>query len=188
MKYSMRYYTTVAILLLCLMSAMSCSTEKSLAFIEKPIEFVDAETSFCDTTYLDDMKMVRLENNGSQSAINNISRIIEIDDQLYIFDRTLNQITVFDNTGRFVRSINKMGHGKGEYVRLIDVTRNCCVLPNQVRSFIIRQMAIMSGLRNSMTTIQTFVAMNHTSIFIIPLMLMPRLQNSPCHAKASGMA
>lgn len=122
MKYSMRYYTTVAILLLCLMSAMSCSTEKSLAFIEKPIEFVDAETSFCDTTYLDDMKMVRLENNGSQSAINNISRIIEIDDQLYIFDRTLNQITVFDNTGRFVRSINKMGHGKGEYVRLIDVT------------------------------------------------------------------
>ena len=43
MKY--RHYTTVAILLLCLMSAMSCSTEKSLAFIEKPIEFVDAETS-----------------------------------------------------------------------------------------------------------------------------------------------
>ena len=120
MKY--RHYTTVAILLLCLMSAMSCSTEKSLAFIEKPIEFVDAETSFCDTTYLDGMKMVRLENNGSQSAINNISRIIEIDDQLYIFDRMLNRITVFDNTGRFVRSINKMGHGKGEYVRLIDVT------------------------------------------------------------------
>ena len=70
MKY--RHYTTVAILLLCLMSAMSCSTEKSLAFIEKPIEFVDAETSFSDTTYLDGMKIVRLENNGSQSAINNL--------------------------------------------------------------------------------------------------------------------
>lgn len=101
MKY--RHYTTVAILLLCLMSAMLCSTEKSLAFIEKPIEFVDAETSFSDTTYLDDMKMVRLENNGSQSAINNISRIIEIDDQLYIFDRTLNRITVFDKLDTLVK-------------------------------------------------------------------------------------
>ena len=101
MKY--RHYTTVAILLLCLMSAMSCSTEQSLAFIEKPIEFVDAETSFSDTTYLDDMKMVRLENNGSQSAINNISRIIEIDDQLYIFDRTLNRITVFDKLDTLVK-------------------------------------------------------------------------------------
>lgn len=103
MKMKYRHYTTVAILLLCLMSAMSCSTEKSLAFIEKPIEFVDAETSFSDTTYLDDMKMVRLENNGSQSAINNISRIIEIDDQLYIFDRTLNRITVFDKLDTLVK-------------------------------------------------------------------------------------
>ena len=51
-----------------------------------------------------------------------ITKIIEIDNQLYIFDRTLNQITVFDKAGRFIRTINHMGHGKGEYIHLMDVT------------------------------------------------------------------
>ena len=71
--------------------------------------------------------------------LNNISKIIEIDNQLYIYDKLLNQITVFDNTGRFIRAINNMGHGKGEYVRLIDVTYDrtskellCLVEPSSI--------------------------------------------------------
>lgn len=76
-----------------IMCAISCSTEKSLVWVEKPVEFVNAETSLCDTTFLNNMRMVRLENKGSQSAINNTSKIIEIDDLLYIYDRILNQIT-----------------------------------------------------------------------------------------------
>lgn len=118
MKYNIKF----SLMLFFLLSVISCSTERSLVWTEKPIEFMDAETSFCDTTFLCNMRMVRLENKGSQSAINNISKIFEIDDKLYIFDRTLNQITIFDKSGRFVRSINHRGHGKGEYVRLVDVT------------------------------------------------------------------
>lgn len=118
----MKKNITISIVIFCVVSAMSCVTEKNLAWVEKPIEFVAAETSFCDTTFLSNMRLVRLENSGTQGVVNQISKIIEIDDRLYIFDRILNQITVFDNDGRFVRTINHMGHGNGEYIRLTDVT------------------------------------------------------------------
>lgn len=118
----MRYHKIISFILSVVTYMSSCSTEKNLVWKERDIEFLDAETSFHDTTYLKNMKMVRLENKGSQSIINNITKIIEIDNKLYIFDRTLNQITVFDNTGRFIRTINHMGHGKGEYIHLLDVT------------------------------------------------------------------
>lgn len=121
----MKKYITISVMLFSFISAISCSTEKSLTWVEKPIEFVADETSFCDTTFLSNMKMVQLENKGIQSVVNHISKIIEIDDQLYIYDKMLNQITIFDNDGRFVRAINHMGHGRGEYLRLVDVTYDC---------------------------------------------------------------
>lgn len=135
----MRYHTIISFILSVVIYMTSCSTEKNIAWKERNIEFLAAETSFPDTTYLKNMKMVQLENKGSQSIINNITKIIEIDNQLYIFDRTLNQITVFDKAGRFIRTINHMGHGKGEYIHLIDVTYDkkggellCLADPNSI--------------------------------------------------------
>ncbi len=135
----MKKNITISFVIFCVVSAMSCVTEKNLAWVEKPIEFVAAETSFCDTTFLSNMRLVRLENSGTQGVVNQISKIIEIDDRLYIFDRILNQITVFDNDGRFVRTINHMGHGNGEYIRLTDVTYDrtkrellCLVEPSSI--------------------------------------------------------
>lgn len=118
----MRYNKLVSIIMLGVMFITSCSTEKNIVWAERNLEFTDAETSFPDTTYLKNMRVVRLENKGSKSIINNIAKIIEINNHLYIFDRTLGQITVFDNNGRFVRTINHMGRGKGEYIHLLDVT------------------------------------------------------------------
>lgn len=135
----MKSYITIPFVLFCIVSAISCSTEKSLTWVEKPIEFISSETSFSDTTYLCNMKMVQLEYKGIQSAVSHISKIIEIDGQLYIFDQMLGQITVFDNDGRFIKAINHMGRGKGEYIHLIDVTYDstnkellCLADPNSI--------------------------------------------------------
>ena len=118
----MKSYISILIVLFFIVSVISCSTEKNVTWEVKPIEFVASETSFNDTTFLSNMKMIRLENKGSQSVVNHISKIFEIDNLLCIFDKALNQITVFDSDGQFVKAINRTGHGRGEYLRLIDVT------------------------------------------------------------------
>lgn len=100
----------------------SCKSEIILVPESVSITLSGGESSLTDSLFLSNRQEVHLETNG-KSIINNISKIIEIDDSLlYVFDKSLNQIVVFNYSGKFIQLINHTGHGHGEYVHLLDVT------------------------------------------------------------------
>lgn len=133
----------VTTLTVCLISFASCTTDKNVVYEQRPIEFSDAEKSFADTTYFDNMKVIKLEAN-KKSVISNMSKVFEIEGKLYVFDRILDQIIIFDKNGKHQETINRKGHGKGEYVRLVDVAYDkekkellCLVDPSAIMHYTI---------------------------------------------------
>lgn len=69
---------------------------------------------------ISNIEFIILENN-KDSFVSNINRIYEYDNQLIIFDDTLNKIVVFSGNGDFIRTIGKIGGGPGEYKDLSDI-------------------------------------------------------------------
>ena len=126
-----------------LISLTSCTTDKNVVYEQRPIEFSGAEKSFVDTTYFDNMKVIKLEAN-KKSVIRNMAKVFDIDGKLYVFDSILDQIIIFDRNGKHQGTINRKGHGKGEYVRLVDVAYDkekkellCLVDPSSIMHYTI---------------------------------------------------
>ena len=83
----------------------SCKSEIILVPESVSITLSGGESSLTDSLFLSNRQEVHLETNG-KSIINNISKIIEIDDSLlYVFDKSLNQIVVFNYSGKFFLKI-----------------------------------------------------------------------------------
>ena len=58
---------------------------------------------------------------GSLLSNNEIGLLIDNKD-LFLFDKT--GVLRFDRDGKFINSIGRLGHGKGEYTAVTDVTLN----------------------------------------------------------------
>lgn len=129
-------------LLVCgIVACVSCSSDRTLTYTQRYIEFSDEKNSYRDTTCLKNMRVVPLECN-KQSVIKMVSKVLNVDNNFYIFDRMLNQIVVFDTHGNHIRTINHMGHGKGEYAHLVDVAYDreneeilCLVDPSSIIAY-----------------------------------------------------
>lgn len=102
-------------ILLCLLSCKPTieQTDTSVRIDLKNI----TTPSFYD--YFSQMEVIPLETNDS-SLINDMTKIIHRNNQFYILDRVTKRIVVFDDNGKFLEEINKLGVGPGEYTEIVD--------------------------------------------------------------------
>jgi len=73
--------------------------------------------------FVSDVTVIPLETNN-QTIIGQISKIQIFNNQLYILDELSNSIMIFDKNGKFIKKLNKIGQGPGEYIRLKDFEVN----------------------------------------------------------------
>lgn len=110
----MKNVFTLAILL-CL---LSCKPAVEQTDASARIDLKNITTpSFYD--YFSQMEVIPLETNDS-SLINNMTKIIHRNNHFYILDRETKRIVVFDDNGKFLEEINKLGIGPGEYSEIAD--------------------------------------------------------------------
>lgn len=112
----------IKLLSICSLSIViySCHSRKSLDEVDiiqfsnlKEIESV----TFGDSNYLDSSFLVKLETN-TESLIGNIAQIEVYNNNIYIYDKAVEKILVFDLQGKFKGSISKKGRAPAEYSSL----------------------------------------------------------------------
>ncbi len=116
----MKLYIRILLLGIILLFS-SCKSEEIIAPHIIPIDLSNNKVNCMDSTYFINFKEVRLQS-SKNAVVNQIGKIMEIDNKIYIFDSELNQIVVFDYCGNYIKTINKVGRGPGEYIRITDVT------------------------------------------------------------------
>jgi hypothetical protein len=82
--------------------------------------------------YFSHIELIPLETNDDV-LIGYIEEIIHYQNKFYIFDRQQKRVYVFDDTGKFIFQINKLGRGPGEYTYIRSIflnpfTRNIDIL------------------------------------------------------------
>ncbi|APY12030.1 hypothetical protein BWZ22_12680 [Seonamhaeicola sp. S2-3] len=115
-----KIYFTLNIILLLLFNACSKSEKlENSTTIQVNVEDNYGEGSFEE--YFSSSSIVPLETN-EVSILSGIDRISMQDDKIFILDRKLRGVFIFDNTGKFLNKIQKIGKGPGEYSFLQDFT------------------------------------------------------------------
>ena len=100
---------------------LSCGTCDSTSYNRQEIRLMSCQSEFVDSLYFRLSDVVQLENNKA-CVVNSIDKVLNIDDELYIFNSRRDEVAIFGLDGRHHRTINKVGRGKGEYIQLIDFT------------------------------------------------------------------
>lgn len=116
-KHIFNKLSTFSIYLL-IMFLLSC-TSKSKVIGNANIEVVDIESSLENfsivklSDYADDIRYIPLETSDSV-LISGISKVIYERETIYILDHT-EQIFLFNNEGKYLRTFSRRGRGPGEY-------------------------------------------------------------------------
>lgn len=99
----------------------SCKENKSNLIEDDTAEYIklSGNENCIDTVYFESVKLVPLETNEF-SLIRSIDRIATDDKNLFIFDKTLSTLFIFDISGKYVDKIDDKGNGPGQYVLLYD--------------------------------------------------------------------
>lgn len=87
----------------------------------KTITISSIEESFQDTSYFKDPQIIILET-LEESLFSEITRMFMDDSTLFIYDRQLNYILMFDISGKYINKIDCKGEGPGEYSQIKDFT------------------------------------------------------------------
>ena len=87
----------------------------------KTISISSIEEAIQDSIYFKEAKIINLET-IDESLLSEIRRIFMDDNKLFIYDGKMNEIFMFDTTGKYINKINRKGEGPGEYVQLSDFT------------------------------------------------------------------
>jgi hypothetical protein len=115
--------TTVYFLIGAILLLQSCSNTKDKEIVNYPVLKVslsDTETSFFDL--FTKAELIPLETT-SNSLIKYISKVIQVNDKYYVFDERQSALFIFNNAGKYVDKIHRVGHGPGEYKDIYD----CCI-------------------------------------------------------------
>ncbi len=87
-----------------------------------------------DTLYISSrVKLIPLETT-EESFLGNIYKVQQLNNEFYILDNNRRDIKVFNNKGKYVRKLSKMGKGPGEYFTISDFyidNKKLYVLANQ---------------------------------------------------------
>ncbi|WP_106832089.1 6-bladed beta-propeller [Parabacteroides pacaensis] len=87
----------------------------------KTITLSSIKESFQDTVYFKEPQAIVLETT-EESLMTSIRRIFTDDNRLFIYDRQLHNIFIFDITGKYISKIDSKGQGPGEYSQICDFT------------------------------------------------------------------
>ncbi len=136
----MKYLFTLYLIIIC-----SCQNSGHI-MVNKGITkrlTIDKQEQFCtDIEYFKSSVPVLLETN-EKSLIKKIDKIMVDDNLLFIFDRPMNRVVIFNKTGEYISEISCVGIGPGEYKQLTDVCLNtedkqiilCPDYPNKLMYF-----------------------------------------------------
>jgi hypothetical protein len=78
------------------------------------------KTEFLDVNYLSKVDFILLDSNKN-AFFSNVSKILEIGDMFCFVCKKENKIVFFDSLGNYVKEVNRVGRGHGEYIYLDDV-------------------------------------------------------------------
>jgi hypothetical protein len=135
-----------SVILFAVLVALVCSScKKKIIVNDQNVEnavLIDKKFPLIDTTIFKTRKLIQLETNDS-CLIGSITRIIELDNKIYIFDKKRQRTYIFNTNGEFISSIYHMGQGPGEYVQITDICLDkhknqiifLCSIPNKLMYF-----------------------------------------------------
>ena len=86
----------------------------------KEVTFKEAPKDFLIASSFKNIHMIQLEAT-EECLISDIKRVVDVEGKVYVLTRT-NEIFCFDRaTGKYIRTIGRMGEGPGEYVSARDI-------------------------------------------------------------------
>ncbi|MDR1169710.1 MAG: 6-bladed beta-propeller [Prevotellaceae bacterium] len=118
----MKSYFTVSALtaIACCVFLFSCKEKKADNVQHKVISnYTEIEECY-DSVYFKSSIAIRLETTD-ECLIKEIDKIMFDENRLFIFDKSLNSVFVFDMDGKFLHAVNRTGNGPGEYTDLSSV-------------------------------------------------------------------
>jgi len=83
------------------------------------VDITQPEKNLKMSDLFSDIKYVKLETT-SESLIQYINRVLDLDGNLLVADRDNQSLLLFDKDGRFIKKIAGQGKGPGEYLRMYD--------------------------------------------------------------------
>jgi hypothetical protein len=108
----------------------SCNTKKEQPKADVEVEIIDF-FSFNKTmadeipaSVIKDKKYINLDGSHSDFFFKEISKISIVEDKIYILDKRLRKLIVFDTTGRGIGCVGRRGQGPGEYLQITDFSVN----------------------------------------------------------------
>jgi len=121
------------LLLLTVIAMLNCvgikNTEKGSTLI---VQSSDIKSEIIDTIYFKKSHIIPLETNNN-SLFRKITRICYDENKLFILDKSLNKIIIFDITGKFITSIQNVGQAEGECTSVMDF----CIETNKKQIFLL---------------------------------------------------
>lgn len=102
----------------------------------------DIQKFLVDTVYFKNYRIAFLETNDN-SLLRKITRIYSDDNKLFVLDKSLNKVVIFDMNGNYLTHIHKAGNGPSEYLSLMDLCLDTdqkqlillCGQPNKIMKF-----------------------------------------------------
>ena len=86
----------------------------------KEVTFKEAPKDFLIASSFKNIHMIQLETK-EECLISDIKRVVDVEGKVYVLTRT-NEIFCFDRaTGKYIRTIGRLGEGPGEYVSAMDI-------------------------------------------------------------------
>jgi hypothetical protein len=108
----------------------SCSTKQGQITIDTEVEVIDF-FSFSKTvvdeipeSVIKNKKYIKLDGANEDYFFKGIGKISIVDDRIYILDRRLKKLIIFDTTGTGIGCVGKRGQGPGEYLQITDFSIN----------------------------------------------------------------
>jgi hypothetical protein len=103
--------------------AVSCREQKKSASTGsdvKEVTFKEAPKDFLIASSFKNIHMIQLEAK-EECLISDTKRVVDVEGKVYVLTRT-NEIFCFDRaTGKYIRTIGRLGEGPGEYVSAMDI-------------------------------------------------------------------
>lgn len=101
-------------------SCISNNEKEARQGISIPLQNLTADTIFLSDWMTPD-EVIPLETTD-ESLLASVDKLIEFDNQYFVLDKVRKTVLVFDNEGKFVKRIGKIGDAPNEYLNLHDFT------------------------------------------------------------------
>jgi hypothetical protein len=108
----------------------NCNAKKEQPKVDVEVEVIDffsfnkLEVDETPTSIIKNKKYIKLDGSSEDYFFKGIGKISIVDNNIYILDRRLKKLIVFDTTGTGIGCVGKRGQGPGEYLQITDFSTN----------------------------------------------------------------